>query len=86
MDSYVTLKLQHLRNYLFEHEILVVEEEQTLGLDILKLLDELARHELLALYSRYLIEFEAFFTQPIKDLSLHQNVEFQIKTKINEMR
>lgn len=72
---------------MFEREILVViEEEESLGLDILKLLDEPAQYELPAPVSRYLIEFEAFFTQLIKDLALRWNVDFQIKTKINEMR
>lgn len=63
MDASITLKLQLLRDYLFEREILiVVEEEESLGLDILKLLDKLARHELPTPIARYLIEFEAFFT------------------------
>ena len=87
MDASVTLKLQQLRDYLFKREILiVVEEEESLGLNILKLLDELARHELPAPVVRYLIEFEAFFTQLIKDLALCRNDDFQINTTVNKMR
>lgn len=74
-------------DYLFECEILIiVEDEEPLGLDIHKLLDEIALHELPTLVSRYLIEFKAFFTQLIKDFVLRQNADFQIKMKINEMR
>lgn len=54
--------------------------------DIFKLLYELALHELPTPAIKYLIELEAFFTQIIKDLTLHRNYDFQIKTKINEMR
>lgn len=57
-----------------------------MALDILKLLDELARHELPASVARYLIEFETFFNHLIKDLALCQNADFQIRTKINEIR
>lgn len=35
---------------------------------------------------KYFVEFEAFFTQFVKDLSLHQSVDLQIKTKLNEVR
>lgn len=72
---------------MFERKFLtVLEEEEGLACDIFKLLDELALHELSALAVKYLIEFEAFFTQLVKDLALHQHADFQIKTKINEMR
>lgn len=50
MDASITLKLQQLKNYLFEREVLaVVEEEEALRLDILKMLDELDQHKLPAL-------------------------------------
>lgn len=36
MDASVTLKLQQLKTYLFEHEVLaIIEEEEALGIDIL---------------------------------------------------
>ena len=54
--------------------------------DISKLLDELALHELSAPTAKYLIEFEAFFTQLVNDLALRRNADFQIKIKINKMR
>lgn len=87
MDTFVTLKLQQLKNYLFMHDVLaIIEEEEALELDILKLLDELARHKLPALVAKYLIVFETFFMQLVKDLALCRHSDFQVKTKINKMR
>lgn len=76
-DATITLKLQQLKDYMFEREVLiVVEEEEALVHDILKLLDKLALHELPALVTKYLIEFEAFFTQLVKYLALLRNADF----------
>lgn len=87
MDAFVTLKLQQLKTYLFEHELLtVIKEEEALEVDVLKLLDEISRHKLPAPMAKYLIEFEAFFTQLVKDLTICWHSNFQIKMKINEMR
>lgn len=36
--------------------------------------------------AKYLIEFEAFLTQLVKDLTLCWHFGFQIKMKLNEMR
>lgn len=87
MDASVTLKLQQLKTYLFEHEILAsIKEEEALGVDVLKLLDELSRYKLPAPVTKYLIEFETFFTQLVKYLTLRRHSDFQIKTKLYEMR
>lgn len=87
MDASVILKLQQLKTYLFEREILAaVAEEEVLGVNVLKMLDELSRHKLPAPMAKYLIEFEAFFTQLVKDLTLRRHYDFQIKMKLNKMR
>lgn len=87
MDVAATLKLQQLKDLLFEREFLIVlKKEEGITRDIFKLLDELALHELPAPTVKCLIEFEAFFTQLVKDLVLCRSVDLQIKTKINEMR
>lgn len=87
MDAYIFLKIKQLKTYLFKREILVVvTEEEALGVDVRKMLDELSRHKLPASMAKYLIEFEAFFTQLVKYLTLRQHSDFQIKMKLNEMR
>lgn len=71
MDVVTTLKLQQLKDQLFEREFLIVlEEEEGLARDIFKLLDELALYELPAPTVNYLIEFEDLFIQLVKDLVL----------------
>lgn len=87
MDVSATLKIQQLEDLLFEREFLtVLDEEEGLARDVFKLLDALALYEISALTVKYLIEFDAFFTQLVKDLFLRWNTDIQIKTKINEMR
>lgn len=87
MDAASTLKLHQLKDLLFEHEFLIVLiEEEGLACDVFTLLDELVLHKLPAPTVKYLIEFEAFFTQLVKDLALRRNADFQIKTQINEIR
>lgn len=87
MDATVTLKLQQLKDYWFARKVLIiVEEEEDLARDILKLLEELTLPEFPAPIARYLIQFKAFFTQLVKDLVLCRNIDFQIKMKIKEMR
>lgn len=71
MDAASTLKLQHLKDLLFECEFLIVlDEEEGLARDVFKILDELALHELPASVVKYLVEFKAFFSQLVKDLIL----------------
>lgn len=63
MDATITLKLQQLKYYLFEREVVsVVKEEEDMSLNIFKLLNEHALHEHPAPSAKYLIDFEAFFT------------------------
>lgn len=87
MYASVFLKLKQLKTYLFKREILaVITEKEALEVDVLKMLNEISWHKLPALVAKYLIEFEAFFTQLVKDLTLHRHYDFQIKTKLNKMR
>ena len=87
MDVAATLTLQQLKDLLFEREFLVaIDEEEGLAHDVFKLLDALALHEHHSSIVKYFVDFEAFFTQLVKDLNHHRNVDFQIKTKLNEMR
>lgn len=87
LDAAATLTLQKLKDLLFEREfLLVLDEEEGLTRDVFNLLDELPLHELPASIVKYFFEFEAFFTQFVKNLNLSRNADFQIKTKLNEIR
>lgn len=87
MDASATLTLQQLKELLFEHKFLIIlDEEDVLAYDVFKLLDALALNEHHASIIKYFVEFEAFFTQLVKDLNLRRNTDFKIKTKINKMR
>lgn len=81
-----TFILQQLKASLFESDFLhALEIEEGLARDIFKFLESLALQDLLASMVKYFVKFEAFFTQFVKDLNLRQNVDLQIKTKLNEV-
>lgn len=66
--------LQQLKASLFDGEFLcTLEREGEIARDIFKFLESLALHDLPASMVKYFVEFDAFFTQFVKDINLRQN-------------
>lgn len=87
LNDEVIFILQQLKASLFESDFLrALETEEGLARDIFKFLDSLALYDIPASIVKYFVEFEAFFTQFVKDLNLRQNADLQIKKKLNELR
>lgn len=87
LHAEVVFILQQLKASLFDDKILgALEREWEITRDVFKFLDSLAIHDLPALMVKYFVEFEAFFTQFSKNMSLRQNVDLQIKMKLNEVK
>lgn len=83
----VVFILQQLKAPLFNGEFLrALKREGEIARDIFKFLDSLALYDLPASMVKYFIEFEAFFTEFVKDLNLRQNADLQIKTKLNKAK
>lgn len=67
----VVFILQQLNTTLFESDFLcTLEKGGELSCDIFKFLDSLSLHDLPTSMAKYFVEFEAFFTQLVKDLKL----------------
>lgn len=69
--------LQQLKESLCDDGFLdALRKNGEIACDIFKFLDTLALRDLPASMVKYCVEFEAFFTQFTKDLSLRQNADF----------